>query len=200
MSRSESPPFELGQTYFQGNTPDTTVGNHLLGKVWVFEDVNLAASGTGGTAKPRRTAHYRHMMAVRNTSGGALVPKRIAKMKTDGTGYEYGFEVMGYATTVGELGFPIDEFLPAAGVADDDIFWICVGGPATVTTAAAGDTNFATGNFVIPSTDGKVIDQDVTVAAGAATFNQAQGAIGRVLLGVNGTNENMLIYVTPKFV
>lgn len=197
MARDEAPPFELGQTYFQGNTPDTTVANHLLGKIWTFEDINLNASGSGGTMKPRRMGAPRRMMAVRNTSGGALLPKRIARMKVDGSLYEFTQEIVGYADTVGQLGFPIDEFLPPAGVADDDIFWVCVGGPATVTSAAAGDTTISIGSFVIPSTDGKVIDQDTTVAAGAATFNQIQGAIGRAIVAVAAINTDFLIYVYP---
>lgn len=199
MARNESPPFELGQTYFQGNTPDTAVGNHLLGKTWVFEDIDLAASGTGGTMKPRRTGHYKKMMAVRNTSGGLLIPKRVVKLKADGSGYEYGMEVDGYGETVGQLCFPVDEFLPAAGVADDDIFWICVGGPALVTSAAAGDTNISIGSFVIPSTDGKVVDQ-VVAEDDADIFPQIQGGVGRAIKAVNAINTDFLIYVTPKFV
>ncbi len=198
MSRNEAPPFELGQTYFQGNTPDTTVGNHLLGKVWVFEDINLAASGTGGTMKPRRTGVYRYMMAVRNTSGGLLVPKRVAKMYVAGSLYEFTQEVSGYATTVGELCFPIDEFLPSSGVADDDIFWVCVQGPAKVTSGAGGDTTVAIGEYVIPTTDGKVIGQDTTVAAGAATFAQVFGAVGVAITAVAAINTDFIILVTPK--
>ncbi len=198
MARDEAPPFELGQTYFQGNTPDTTVGNHLLGKVWIFEDINLTASGTGGTMKPRRTGVYRHMMAVRNTSGGLLVPKRVGKLYVAGSLYEITQELSGYGTTVGELCFPIDEFLPSAGVADDDICWICVQGPAKVTSGAAGDTTVAIGEYVIPTTDGKVIGQDTTVAAGAATFAQTFGAIGFAITAVAAINTDFIICVTPK--
>lgn len=196
MARNENPPFELGHTYFEGSTPDATAHTELEGKTWEFEDIDYSAAGG---AKPCRTGFFRKMMIVRNLSGSTLTKKRIAKMKPDGTGYEYGGQVSGYADTVGQLGFPIDEFLSTT-VPANDLFWVCVGGPAMCTTAAAGDTNIATGAMVIPSTDGKVIDQDVTVAAGAATFNQTQGAIGRALLAVNATDTNILIYVTPKVV
>jgi hypothetical protein len=43
-----------------------------------------------------------------------------------------------------------------------------------------------------------VIDQDVTVAAGAATFNQNQGAVGRAIQAVNAINTDFLIDVIPK--
>ena len=194
MARNDSPPFELGHTYFEGSTPDATAHKELEGKTWVFEDINYAASGA---AKPNRTGRYRTMMIVRNASGGNLVAKRIGRMKSDGTGVEYSGQVMGYADTVGQLGFPIDEFV-IGNIASNDLFWVCVGGPAKVTSAAAGDTNISIGQFVIPSTDGKVIDQDVTVAAGSATFNQIQGAVGRAIEAVNAISTDFLIDVTPK--
>lgn len=194
MSKESSLPFEIGQTYFGGNTPSTTEGNQILGKTYVIEDNDLSVAGS----KSARSGRYKKVMAVRNTAGSALLPKRIARMKSDGSAYEYLIEAMGYADTVGQLGYPIDEFLPAAGVADDDIFYVVVEGMATVTSAAAGDTNISIGQFVIPSTDGKVIDQDVTVAAGSATFNQIQGAIGRAVTAVNGINTDFKIVVTAK--
>jgi hypothetical protein len=203
MARDEAPPFELGQTYFQGNTPDTAVGNQLLGKIWTFEDIDLNASGTGGTMKPRRTGCYRHMMAVRNTSGGLLVPKRLGLMSVSGSLYEFTQEISGYADTVGQVGYPIDEFLPAAGVADDDIFWVCVGGPAMVQTDASGDTNIGIGKYVIPATTGYIVEQNLAVSDGqdttfAALFNQIQGAVGRTILAVNATHADCFIYVAPK--
>lgn len=194
MSKDSVLPFELGATYFGGNTPSTTDGNQILGKTFVVEDNDYSTSPIAGV----RTGRYKKIMAVRNTAGSALLPKRIARMKSDGSAYEYLTEAMGYADTVGQLGYPIDEFLPAAGVADDDIFYVVVEGMATVTSAAAGDTNISIGQFVIPSTDGKVIDQDVTVAAGSATFNQIQGAIGRAVTAVNGTSTDFKICVTAK--
>ena len=39
----------------------------------------------------------------------------------------------------------------------------------------------------VTAVNGTVIDQDTTVAAGAATFNQIQGAIGRALEAVNAS-------------
>ena len=194
MARNDAPPFELGHTYFEGSTPDAAAHVELEGKTYVFEDINYAASGS---TKPHRTGRYRKMMIVRNASGGTLVAKRIAKMKTDGTGVEFAGQVMGYATTVGERGYPIDEFVVGT-IAANELFYVCVGGPAKVTSAAAGDTNISIGSYVIPSTDGKVIDQDVTVAAGAATFNQAQGAIGAAIEAVNAINTDFLIDVTMR--
>ena len=197
MARDENPPFGLGETFFQGNTPTTTDGNHILGKVWVFEDIDLTASGSGGTMKPKRTNHARRMMAVRNTTGSALLPKRLGKIKNDGTSYEFGQEIDGYADAVTEIGYPIDEFLPAAGVADDDICWVCVGGPATVTTDASGDTNISIGAAVIPATNGTVVDQ-VVAEDDADIFTQLSSSPGRAMKAVNAISTDFVIFVAPR--
>ena len=191
----ENLPFPLGTTYAGDGTPASTDAPHLEGKEYWVECANLASSDV---AKPMLAGTYKKVRIMRNVTGSALVPKRIAKLKLTGTAQEMLSQVNGYATTVGEHGYPIDEFLPAAGVADQGLFYCVVEGLAKVTTAAAGDTNIAIGAYVIPSTDGKVIDQDVTVAAGSATFNQIQGAIGYTLLAVNAINTDVYINVTKR--
>jgi hypothetical protein len=196
-------PFPRGGTLAGGDAATITTNlthtdaTSILGKTWVIEDINWAATSPPGS-KPRRSGRDVRVMAVRNVSGATLLPKRVAKMKVDGSSLEFLGQISGYATTVGELCYPIDEFLPSTGVLANDIFYLVVGGPATVTTGAAGDTNISIGSFVIPTTDGKVIDQDVTVAAGAATFNQNQGAVGRAIQAVNAINTDFLIDVIPK--
>ncbi len=191
----EDLPFPLGTTWADGGTAASTDATHLEGKEYIVECIDYSDTGV---TKPSLTGRYKKVRIVRNVTGSALLPKRIAKMKTDGSAKEYLSQVDEYATTVGELGYPIDEFLPAAGVGDQELFYVVVEGLAKVTSAAAGDTTIAIGNFVIPSTDGKVIDQDVTVAAGAATFNQIQGAIGRAVTAVAAINTDFYICVGGK--
>lgn len=192
MAMKESLPFPRGSTFYQATPTDTSAhAKDLEGKEYVDNDMNYGNADYAGY----RTGREVRLRIVRNVTGSAMLPKRIARMKVDGTAYEFAGQVNGYADTVGQIGYPIDEFLPAAGVADDDLFYVVIKGPAMCTTAAAGDTNISTGSKVIPSTDGKVIDQDTTVAAGAATFNQIQGAIGRAILAVNATDSNILIDV-----
>ncbi len=191
----EDLPFPLGSTWVDGGTAASTDAQNLEGKEYYVETINYADTGV---VKPALTGRYKKVRIVRNVTGSAILPKRIAKMKSDGSTYEYLSQVNGYADTVGQLGYPIDEFLPAAGVADQELFYIVVEGLAKVTSAAAGDTTISIGNFVIPSTDGKVIDQDVTVAAGAATFNQIQGAIGRAVTAVAAINTDFYICVGGK--
>jgi|GEM_PF-4432150 len=190
MAKNANLPFEIGTTYFQGATASATEAASLEGKVYEIEAYNLSS---GDAVKPLLTGRPKRVMIVRNSSGGALVGKRIAKMKTDGSAYEFLGQVSGYATTVGEHGYPIDEFLST--VPANDLFYVVIGGLAKVTSGPSGDTNIGIGNYVIPTTDGKAVDQDVTVAAGAATFNQAQGAIGRAVTAVNGINTDFYIEV-----
>lgn len=199
MAIKESLPFQRGQTFYGATPSDTTAHKDLEGREYVIIDDDQSGGNSGGVGG-NRTGREVRLRIVRNLSGGALLPKRIAKMKTDGSAYEYSGQVSGYADTVGQKGFPIDEYLPAAGVSSYDLFYVVVKGPAMCTTGASGDTNIATGNFVIPTTDGKVIDQDLTAADGqdttfASLFNQMQGAIGRAILGVNATSANILIDV-----
>lgn len=192
MSRDNDGFFGRGQTYFGGGTANATDGAHLLGQTRVFEDIDWG--GTAGGMKTARTNRKVVCMAVRNTSGSTLLPKRVAKMKTDGSGYQYLSEVMGYATSAGEVGYPIDEFLPAAGVVANDIFWVVVQGPAKVTTGASGDTNISIGAYVVPTTDGKVVDQ-VVAEDDADIFPQIQGGVGRAVQAVNAINTDFLINV-----
>lgn len=192
MARNEAPPFGRGETFFgTGGTPNANDGANLEGKTWVFEDLDFTQAG----AKPARSNRDVTCMVVRNKTGSALLPKLIAKMKVDGSGKEFLGQVNGYATTVGDKGFPIDEFLPAAGVADNDLFWVVVAGPATVTSAASGTTTVAVAGYVIPATGGKVVAQDTTVILAPGIYNQIQGAIGRAITAVAAINTDFLIDV-----
>jgi len=195
MAYQETPPFDRGFTRFGGSPVSATDGAGFEGKEYTFPDKDW---GSSDETKPDRSTGMVRVRVVRNLSGGALLPKRIAKMKLDGTAYEERGQVSGYAETVGEHGFPIDEFLPAAGVAANDLFYVVVDGCAKVTSAAAGDTTVAIGEYVIPSTDGKVIGQDPTVAAGAATFNQVFGTIGRAVTAVAAINTDFVIEVIHR--
>ena len=191
----EDLPFPLGETWAQDSTPTSTDASWMPGKEYWVKTINIAASGI---AKPDLTGKPKRVRIVRNTSAAVVLPKRLVKMKTDGTGYEMLSEGMAYATTVGELCYPADEFLPSAGAPINGLFYIVVEGLAKVTSGAAGDTTVAIGEYVIPTTDGKCIGQDTTVAAGAATFAQVQGAVGYAVTAVAAINTDFYINVTPR--
>ncbi len=199
MARNENPPMGRGEVFTQysddtGQTVDATGASHLEGKEWEFEDLDYSNLSNG--IAPTRSGKKVICKLVRNSFTTVLLPKRFAKYKLDGaTADILGGQVDAYGDTVGQIGGVVDEFLPAAGVAANGLFWLVVEGPSKMTTGASGDTNISAGSMVIPTTSGKIIDQDVTVAAGAATFNQIQGAIGRALLAVNATDTDVMVQV-----
>lgn len=155
----------LGKTY-HGGTP-SSIGRSvtLEGTECLFQD------GVDQPAKPdtKRSGRTRLARLVRNTSGGALLPKRVVKWET---GYR-GTRVDGYtATTAAEAAGVVDDQLPAAGVADDDLFWIFRKGPTIVKTGITSEV---------------IADGDLLVAkTGAGT------ASGRPLVGTAATSEHVL--------
>ena len=71
-------------------------------------------------------------ICVKNSSGGALLPGTVVKFK-DGS----LTEVDAAATTSSLRMGVVDEYLPAAGVANGEVFWLVVKGPSTVTKTTA---------------------------------------------------------------
>jgi hypothetical protein len=125
--------------------------------------------------------------------------KLLAKMKIDGSGNEYAGQISGLTTSVADKGYPIDEFLSAA-VPINDLFYVCVGGPATVITDTAGTTTVTPGLGVVPGagTAGRVVAQDVSVAAGSATFNQVNNKVGFAISSVAAITTDLLIDVDRR--
>lgn len=128
------PPFELGET-FKGTDDDSNLINpEWLGRIYQLPDQVRNGPRAG---KTRRTHSTILAMPLRNTSGAALLGKRIGLLEKSGTSFLSA--VNGYAATLNVLGVVgIDEHLPTAGVADDDIFWGILYGPFTVLAPNAG--------------------------------------------------------------
>ncbi len=166
MARDDAPPFERGSTAANGVTIDSNdlILPNLEGKEWVFEDLDYTATTVG--ARPARTNQKVRCRAVRNSSGAALLPKRLVTFKAGDWG-----KVDGYAEVNPEGPcFPVDEWLPAAGVPSNDLFWIVVEGPATVLTGLAADaTNVINQNDQLVNL--------TAVTSGATTAGRAGPAI-----------------------
>lgn len=205
MARNENAPMQRGETFSfysddLATTIDATGGQYLTGKTYEFEDRDWSATGQ---VKPERSGKYIKCLLCRNTSGAALLPKRAVKFKIDGSTNDlFAGEVSGYATAEGEFCGVADEFLPAAGVPDDGLFWVVIEGPSLVTTAAAGDTNIPAGAAVVPSTDGKIVQRAGASGGASPTAAQVDTAIlaaettlGRTCLAVNGTNTDVMVLV-----
>jgi len=211
MARTDAPPFERGFTFYNGATITADASTGLFGgyehegKVWVFEDVNWLQSGVVG-AKTNRTSRMVHCMAIRNVSGINLLPGRVGALQTGGTDGRYFLgRCDGYGTTTAQRGcFVIDEWLPAAGVPNNDLFWGVIQGPTTVLTALDGgaDNVYTVGlEFVAltavtsqATTAGRIAPQDLTGAA-ALLGNQVQNKLGYALSAATTANTNLSLLV-----
>ena len=121
----QAPPFGLGKTFYNGTTIDTTDlgGQHLEGVAcrWLYDP-----SSTQGQT---RTNNYRQTIVVRNVSGIALLPGRIALWKST----LFGKRVDGMSNTTAQaVAGIVDDTLPAAGVPTNDLFHLVVSGPCLI--------------------------------------------------------------------
>jgi hypothetical protein len=172
MSLYVDPPFSLGQTLGVSSTSD---GTGWVGTVKVFPDVNP----TTGVIRSNRV---KKCVAVRNTSAAALLPKRVVRFAVGTAGTAVFSAVDGY-TAVGnnEAVGVVDEFLPSAGVAVNDVFWVTVDGPTEVAGALSG-TAIAVGDrlaAITAATTGATTAGRVTPSAvGAATTGSDNAGLG----------------------
>lgn len=207
MARDDSPPFPRG-TY----EPTDGAYAELIGKEWVFEDLDMAA-GSGLGARPVRTEKKVVCRLVQNRSGAALLPKRLGRFKIDGTPAQALGVIDGYTRLTAERGFPIDEFLPAAGVPNLGYFWVVVEGPAVVklpthqedfaAAIAVGDRLVALTAVTSGATTSGRINKEVLTGSSQATdyafiVDQIANRVGRALSAAATTagNGDLLIDVT----
>ncbi len=205
MSIGVKPPFERGQTASglfatatSGATPVISATDFLNieGQIWEFDDINYASTEA---VKPLRSNKKVWCMAVRNSSAAiAILPKRLVVLQTD---YGYANTTTNTDATAGPLGlarvqgyarmgadtavapsrcYPVDEFLPSGGVAQNDVFWIVIKGPAIVKTALAQFTAITQG---LP-----LVAQTITTAAATSTTTGA----GRAIIYAEATTHSFL--------
>jgi hypothetical protein len=131
MGRMNSQLFDRGDTWYG---PDRTIdsssleGATILGQEKAFEDIDYTQSGVKGA----RTNQLVHVRAVRNNSGATLYGKEFVQLDAKGE------NITGRVVNDSQHGYPIDEYIPAAGVRNGDICYVVVEGPATMRTAYTG--------------------------------------------------------------
>jgi hypothetical protein len=187
MSLLNDPPFGLGQTLGVSSTSD---GTGWVGAVKQFPDVNPS---TGAV----RSNRLKTCVAVRNTSGGALLPKRVVRFEIGTAGTAPFSAVDGYSAVANEerVGI-VDEHLPASGVAANDIFWVTVQGPTEVSHALSG-TAIAVGDrlaAITAATSGATTSGRVTPNS-AAAVTDVRGAIGVACSAGTTTGAGILAVV-----
>ncbi len=198
------PPFELGET-LSGRDADL----NLINLPWLGQAFFHPANRRGGprASKARHTGKGIWAVALRNTSAGALLPKRLATLAYASAGVVAIETADGYADLTAEQRCVIvDPFLPAAGVAANDIFWGVINGRTTVTTTLGGGaaTNIAVGAPLIAATAatsgattaGRVQNITLPGQTGATdAFSMAKNLIGHALSArtTNETGADLLI-------
>lgn len=208
MGKYEAPAFARGESFYNGGSITTTAadlgGQNLEGREYEFEP-NSQAQETGpykSTVGVDPSGRPIRVKAVRNVSGANLKPKRVVKFQAVSTASlsttPYEGRVDGYVTSVSDRpAGVVDEFLPSAGVPNNDVFYIVIDGP-TVVTQAAGSiaTALNVGDRVVAATagttstddaGGRVVLQDLTGAT-STLANNVQNAIGYIAVqGVSTT-------------
>ncbi|TXH09763.1 MAG: hypothetical protein E6R03_16265 [Hyphomicrobiaceae bacterium] len=82
---------------------------------------------------------------VRNSSGGALLPGQLVNWSSGYIGRRVGAKATAAAASNAGI---VDPYLPSAGVADGDLFWLFRSGPVYVRMVAA---TFAVSDIIVAS-------------------------------------------------
>ena len=97
---------------------------------------------------------------VQNNSGGALTPGQSVKWKSGAWGTQIG-------AVTGSLEQPcgiVDEYLPSAGVANGDYFWLVEEGPCKTVTNGAG--TYSEQDHLVTAASGKTVKQTAAPTQG----------------------------------
>lgn len=211
---AHEPPFQLGET-LKGTESSTgtavLINNDKLGIRCAFPHVDYSITGLT-TARSLLSGEKICAIALRNTAGIALLPKRLVLLDVT-AGYGMLKNADGYAhdLAIGPCVL-VDPWLPSAGCADDDIFWGIYAGPAmclTPTVAADFSTAIAAGAPLVAatgttsgnSTGGRVSNITLPGQTGAtAAFSMAQNLIGYALSArtTDVTNSDILVRLAVK--
>ena len=195
MSLLIDPPFALGQTLGVSSTAD---GQNWVGVLKLFPDVDP-------TTGKIRSNRVKTCIAVRNSASIALAPKRLVRFATGTAGTAVFSSVDGYAAVTNEerVGV-VDEFLPAGGVAVNDVFWVTVSGPTEVAVALSG-SDVAVGNRLsaitaaasTSSTAGRVTVSPLSASTAGANDN-GLGVLGRACSAGATTGTNVLAILNTR--
>lgn len=157
-------------------------GSTVIGTRKVFRDENP----TTGALNSNRTVEC---IAVKNASGGALLPGQVVRFKAAATSGQFSGGILGEvdatATASDVLLGIVDEYLPAAGVADKEVFWVVVRGPSTVTKTA---TSVSAGAAYGPS-----------ATAGSAAAQGANALLGYAIETSATTSGRLLVRTASGF-
>lgn len=187
----KDPPFDLGQTLKGTDDDGNLVNEHWQGAVFEFPDVDRTPAVRGG--KGRRSGGTLRCVCVRNTKGSALTVATathglVLGFAKAGVGRLAATTVDGYSLAEGAWAGIGDPELGATTVADDDLFWLVIGGAVPVYAEGSG---ISAGLRVVADagTDGHMILADASnidgELLGIALDDIGDNAAGLVHIAVN---------------
>lgn len=194
---------QRGKTYLSGGnrTIDSTqtTSKAIMGIRKVFKDLDFSATTPSNTsAKAPRSGGEVTCILVRNSSGAAMLPGRMAVWKSGAEGKE----VDGYVCVdSGKVAGVVDEWLPAAGVADKDLFWLVVKGPCNIKKSLDANA-LVVDDYVIAitaatsqATTAGRITSIVSTSNATNCMSQALNRVGIAMSTSGTTGANVLTYV-----
>lgn len=167
MWGNEDYPIQRGTTFYGGRTIDSNnlEGEKVKGQIRVFNDFNP-------TTRVLNSNNTVVCVLLRNKHSVALTPGQAVKFS--GTVYGESGAPVGAVT---DLFGVVDEYLPAAGVPVNDLFWCVIKGPTTVNMVTVSGAKSAGQLAVGPSaTSGKLDFTGIT--PGNATVAQSNATYG----------------------
>ena len=197
---------ERGKTYLKGpnRTPDTTYTTSVaiegIRKAFANKDYSSSRN-----AMPLRTGGETICILVRNASGRTLLPKMTVTWKAGFVGTRVdGFSAIESGVVAGV----VDEWLPATGVADNDLFWLAVKGPhlclkqsSTGVIAHDGWVAALTAANTLHSTTAGRITAVAATTESTTTLSHALNRIGRAMSTSNtsGASTDFLVFLDLPF-
>jgi hypothetical protein len=182
----------LGETLKGKDADGNLINEDKLGQICYFDYKTLRRDASRASGKPIGA------VLLRNTSGITLLGKRLGQLdRTPGLAMNHNVD--GYSTTLANAGIVlIDPWLPAGGIADDEIFWGLFAGTALILlplVASDHTADIAYGDFLVgatgtttgATTSGRVTHVRFTAATAGNTLNGFDGfrmmanGIGRAL-------------------
>lgn len=184
MSLYDDPPFDMGQTLGVSSTSD---GTGWVGVVKVFPDVNPR---TGRV----RSNRLKKCIAVRNSSGVALLPKKLVKFVDGSVSAVDAYTRLDNAVAAGV----VDEYLPTSGVAANDVFWVTVEGPTELSLGVANQAAAGADLVAVTAAAGAATDATTGGRAQTASVTTAAQLLGYVgkALSTGTTGADILVHTS----
>lgn len=198
---------KLGKSFAGKDADGTLINTDKVGTIVRFATFQATATQRGNKTRPGAGLEITAIL-LRNVSGGALLGKRLGLLSSV-AGYTPAWEVINYTTVhANKLAVLIDPWLSSDGVADDDLFWGIIGGPAVILTPIAG-ADFkgdiavnaqlvaATGTTTGATTSGRISQISIANATDAqGAIDQALAVLGRALSArtTGETAADLLVY------